>query len=124
MIFSKLCGALTGKSSQPATMLRQELERWESMLQDFAKGFNLKLRKSKDYVSLGDALLSAMQTLLDLGDAQKSVSSCLCAGVAYYKGGEYYKAIDCWKVLSATGADDASLCTLTARSSLKTSLKL
>ena len=85
VIFSKLWGALTGKSEQPATVLEQRLESWKPVLQDFAKGFNLKLRKSKDYVSLGDALLSAMQTLLDLGDAQNSVNSCFCTGVAYYK---------------------------------------
>ena len=110
VIFSKLWGALTGGSSQPATMLGQVLDIYcTPVIQNMASGLGIKLRDSRDYVSLGDALLSAMQTLLDLGDAQNSVNSCFSAGVAYYKGGEYYKAIDCWKVLSATGADDASL---------------
>ena len=99
MIFSKLCGALTGKSSQPATMLRQELERWKPMLQDFAKGFNLKLRKSKDYVLLAQVLLEGMSQDGALSGIDDATAGLLAAGIAFYKGGDYERAIRSWIVI-------------------------
>ena len=114
MIFSKLWGALTGESSQPATMLGQELDRYNSVMQNMASDLGIRLRTSRDYVSFGDTMLSSVQQVLNLGDAalggaEQGLMWCLCAaGVAYCKGGEYYKAIDCWKILSENSADDAS----------------